>query len=161
MIHYVDVSFLPLIFFLCLFFWFWPLKKILAPVTRYDDEEMTYLYGDSKFSLLGPTKSIDLHLDVVPLILQPVVYVTYPSSWCLVEVCIQGPETTFSYSFFLKDKLTFLTLKVFFIFLHHPGSLSRVKYEILHCPLLWNTTCNHRPKIRRMELPSIDGIVMW
>ena len=54
-------------------------KKIPAPVTRYDDEGMTYLedssllYGDSKFSLLGPTKYIDLHLDVVPLILQPVV----------------------------------------------------------------------------------------
>lgn len=63
MIHYVDASFLPLIFFLCLFFWFWPLeKKIPAPVTRYDDEGMTYLedssllYGDSKFSLLGLTK---------------------------------------------------------------------------------------------------------
>lgn len=106
MIHYVDASFLPLIFLLCLFFWFWPLEKIPAPVTRYDDEEMTYLEdssilcGDSKFFLLGPAKYIDIHLDVVPLILQPVVYIAYPSSCCLVKVCIQGPETTFSYSFF-------------------------------------------------------------
>lgn len=63
-------------------------------------EDSSILYGDSKLFLLGPAKSIDLHLDVVPLILQPVVYITYPSSCCLVKACIQGPETTFSYSFF-------------------------------------------------------------